>query len=72
MLTMTKKKPESADKPPRKTPRYPSRDAYTSVTISKKLADQIRAIANAQERSVAFIIKKACEAYIKAYRNNKS
>lgn len=63
MLVMSK--PKQQKKP---VPVYPSRELYTSVTLPKKLADELRTIAAAQDRSVAYIVKKACETYRDAYR----
>ncbi len=59
MPLMAERKPKSSgDKP-----KYPSRETYTSVTISKKLAKEMAAIGKKQDRSLAYIVRKACEAY---------
>jgi hypothetical protein len=68
MLATMPKPERKRRKPSDPVPHYPSRDNYTSVTLAKAIADELRAIADAQDRSVSYIVRKACEAYIAASR----
>lgn len=70
MLVMSKKK-EQPEEEADVAPRYPSRETYTSVTIPKKLAAQLRPIAKKMDRSLSYIVRKACEAYLQSHSNEQ-
>lgn len=50
-------------KPPGPKQPYPSRANYKGVYIPKALAEELQIIADKQERSLSYIVKKACEAF---------
>ncbi len=73
MIDMARKK--TSEKPVEETApkkqRPPSRENYKYFYIPKDLAETIEAIAEEQDRSGSYMVKKACEAFVAEYRKKK-
>lgn len=67
MFVMGKKIDETPE--PKKRP--PSRENYKYFYIPRKLAEEIEAIAEKEDRSGSYMVKKAVEAFVAEYRKKR-
>lgn len=70
MILMAKKKPNESSEPEKSRP--PSRDKLTSVVVSKELYQQLKELADAEERSVSWMARKALAEFIQRRKPKSS
>lgn len=75
--SMRKKKPkqkpesvpgEAPDEAAPEKPSYPSRDNYKGTYLPKKLYEELEQIATEDDRSVAYLVRKACEEFVARHK----
>lgn len=57
-------KPDTDAEEPKKPKQYPSREGYRSTYLPKVLFEQLEQHGKKQDRSAAYLVRKAVEAYL--------
>lgn len=64
--------PMTKDKKPEKKHVAPSREGMRYVYLPKKLADEMQDFADTDDRSLSYMVRKACEEYRDARKKRES
>lgn len=68
-VPMSKKKPMKTEDAPATSKLPPSRATYRYVYIPEKLAQELDKVAEEQDRSLSYLVKKAVEAYLNSIKD---